>query len=87
MFDGFLFDAVSFLQNRLAPAEVDVCWGQIVQALMEAVVVVVREEAPDLRLEIARQVILLQQYPVLERLMPPLDLALGLGMIGCATGT
>jgi len=27
MFDGFLFDAVSFLQNRLAPAEVDVRWG------------------------------------------------------------
>jgi len=34
-----------------------------------AVVVVVLDEALDLRFEIARQVIVLQQYPVLERLM------------------
>ena len=54
---------------------------------MVAVVVVVLDEAPNLRFEITGQVIVLQQYPVLERLMPPLDLALGLGMIGCATGT
>ena len=27
MLEGFLFDAVSFLQNGLAPAEVDVRWG------------------------------------------------------------
>jgi hypothetical protein len=86
MFDSFLFDAVSFLQNRLAPAEVDVRWGQIFQALMVTLVVVVLDEAPDLRFEIARQVIILQQYSVLERLMPTLDLALGLGMIGRATG-
>ena len=49
---------------------------------MIALVVVVFDEAPDLRFEIARQVIVLQQYPVLERLMPTLDLALGLGVIG-----
>ena len=46
---------------------------------MVAVVVVVLDEAPDLRFEITGQVIVLQQYPVLERLMPTLDLALGLG--------
>ena len=27
MFDSFMFDAVSFLQKGLAPAEVDVRWG------------------------------------------------------------
>ena len=86
MLDCFLFDAMSFLQNRLSPTEVDVRRGQVVQALMVALVVVVLDEAPDLRLEIARQVIVLQQYPVLERLVPPLDLALGLGMIRCTTG-
>ena len=53
---------------------------------MVALVVVVFDEAPDLRFEIARQVIVLQQYPVLERLMPTLDLVLDLGMIGCAAG-
>jgi len=29
MFDGFLFDAVSFLLNQLAPAEVDVRRGPV----------------------------------------------------------
>ncbi len=53
---------------------------------MVALVVVVFDEAPDLRFEIARQVIVLQQYPALERLMPTLDLVLDLGMIGCAEG-
>ena len=53
---------------------------------MVAVVVVVLDEAPNLRFEITGQVIVLQQYPVLERLMPTLDLSLGLGMIECATG-
>ena len=53
---------------------------------MVALVVVVFDEAPDLRFEIARQVIVLQQYPALERLMPTLDLVLDLGMIGCAAG-
>ncbi len=53
---------------------------------MVAVGVVVLVEAPDLRFVITGQVIVLQQYPVLERLMPTLDLALGLGMIGCAKG-
>ena len=47
---------------------------------MVALVVVVLDEAPDLRFEITRQVIVLQKYPVLERLVPPLDLALGLGV-------
>lgn len=48
---------------------------------MVALVIVVFDEAPDLRFEIGRQVIVFQQYPVLERLMPTLDLALGLRMI------
>ena len=84
MLDGFLFDAMSFLQNRLAPAKVDVRRGQIFQALVVALVVVVLDEAPDLCFEIARQVIVLQQYLVLERLMPTLDLALGLWVIPSA---
>jgi hypothetical protein len=48
------FDAVSFLQNRLAPAEVDVRRCQNFPALMVALVVVVLDEARDLRLEITR---------------------------------
>jgi hypothetical protein len=53
---------------------------------MVALVIVVFDEAPDLRLEIARRVIVLQQYSVLARLTPPLNLALGLGMIWACHG-
>ena len=49
---------------------------------MVTVVIVVLDEALDLRFEITRQIIVLQQYPGLERLMPTLDLALGLSRPG-----
>ena len=52
---------------------------------MVSAVVVVLDEAPDLRFEVAWQVIVLQQYLVVERLMPTFDLALCLWMIGRAT--
>ena len=48
---------------------------------MVAPVVVVLDEACDLRFEVARQVIVLEQNAVLERLVPALDLALGLQMV------
>ena len=43
--------------------------------------VVLRHEGRDPAFEIAGQVIVLKQDAVLERLMPPLDLALGLRVI------
>jgi hypothetical protein len=48
-------------------------------------VVVVIDEPADAGFEIARQVIVFQQDAVLQGLMPALDLALGLRMIGRAT--
>ena len=52
---------------------------------MVSAVVVVLDEAPDLRFEVAWQVIVLQQHLVVERLMPTFDLALRLRMIRRAT--
>ena len=46
--------------------------------------IVVLDEGLDLPFEIAGQVVVLEQDAVLERLMPALDLALGLGMVGRA---
>ena len=43
-------------------------------------VIVVIDEARDLGFEIIRQVVVLEQNAVLERLVPALDLALGLRM-------
>ena len=51
---------------------------------MVAVMIVVIDEAIDVRFEVARQVVVLEQDAVLERLMPALDLALGLRVTGCA---
>ena len=48
-------------------------------------VVVVIDEVVDLGLEVAGQIVALQQDAVLQCLVPALDLALGLGMEGSAT--
>ena len=48
---------------------------------MVAPVVVVLNEGRDLRLKVARQEVVFEQDAVLERLVPALDLALGLGMV------
>ena len=49
---------------------------------MIASMVVVRNESGDLAFEIAGQVVVLKQDAVFERLMPALDFALGLRMVG-----
>jgi hypothetical protein len=49
-----------------------------------ALVIVMLDEGPDLGLEVTGQVVILQQHPVLQRLMPALNLALDLGMAGCS---
>ena len=83
--DCLSFDPFPFDQNGLAPSEVDVGWRQIADAFVIAQVIVVNDEGLDLGFEIARQVIVLEQDTVLERLMPALDLALGHRMIRRAT--
>ena len=48
--------------------------------------VVVTDERIDLRFKVSGQEVVFQQDAVLQRLMPALDLALGLRMIGPAQG-
>ena len=76
--DCLLLDALALEQNGLRSTEVDIGGCEIVQALVVAMVVVVLDEEVDLRFELARKVVVLEQDAVLERLMPALDLALGL---------
>ncbi len=80
--DGLSLDALSFFEDGLASAKVDISRGQIVDALVIPLGVVVLDEAVDLSLQSARQIVVLQQDAVLQGLMPPLDLALGLRMVG-----
>ena len=78
--DGQVLDALSFEQDGLCPAEVDIGGCDVVQAFVVATMAVVLDECPDLRFELTGQVVVFEQDAVLERLVPTLDLALGLGM-------
>ena len=79
-FDSASLDPFSLQQDGLASAEVDVGRRQIVDALVIAAMIVALDEGRDLGLEIAREEVVLQQDAVLQRLVPALDLALGLRM-------
>ena len=54
MFDGLSFDLVPFQQNDLAAPEVDVGRCEVVEALVVAPVIVMRDEGLDLGLKITR---------------------------------
>ena len=80
LFDGLAFDPFALEQDGLAAPEVDVSRRQVLQALMVAVMIVVLDEAVDVRFEVTGQIVVLKQDAVLEGLVPALDLALGLPM-------
>src|SRR5215475_415427 len=82
--DGLAFDPFAFDEDGLGPSEVDVSRSEIAEALVIASMVVVLDEGRDLTFEISGQVVVLKQDAVLERLMPALDLTLGLWVIGGA---
>jgi len=78
------FDFLTFEKDGLAAACIDICRGKTIQALVIALMVVVPDKHIDLGFEISRQEVVFQQDAVLECLMPALDLALSLRMIGRA---
>ncbi len=48
LFDGLSFDPFSVQQDGLPPSEVDVSRGQVAQALVIALMIVVGDEGPSL---------------------------------------
>ena len=79
--DGELFDPFPFFKNGLSSSEVDIRRREVVQALMQAFVVISFDEGGDLLLKLSRKIIIVQKDPILQCLMPTLDLPLCLGMI------
>lgn len=67
----------------MASPEVDISRCEVGDALVVAQMIVVTDEVADLLLEIAGQIVVLEQDAVLERLVPAFDLALGLGIERC----
>jgi hypothetical protein len=80
LFDGVAFDPFSFQQNGVAAPEVDVGWCQIADIFVISAMVAMIDDGCDLRLKVLQELVVFQQDAVLERLVPRLDLALGLGM-------
>ena len=81
---GFSFDLLSLFQYPLIAPEVDIGGRQVSEALVVALVVVMVDECGDLPFQVARQEVMFEQDAVLHGLVPALDLALGLGMVGRA---
>ena len=70
--DGLSLDALSFFEDGPASAKVDIGRGQVIDALVIPLGVVVLDEAVDLSLQGSRQILVFQQDTVLQGLMPPL---------------
>ena len=81
---GLSFDPFSFQQDGLTASKVDVGRGQVVQALVEPSMVVVLDKPLDGSFQIARQIIVFQQDPVFQRLVPAFNFSLGLRMMRSA---
>ena len=75
-----LFDASPFGQDGFAPSKVDVSRGQVANALVVAVVVIVIDEGGDGGIKFAFEEVVFQKNAVLECLAPAFNLALCLGV-------
>ena len=51
-FERLSFDPVSLFQDGFVSAKVDICWGDVVQALVVAQVIVMVDEGLDLGYEV-----------------------------------
>jgi len=62
--DGPFLDPFSFRQNRLTASEVNIGWGQVFQALMVSLMIVVIDERLDRFFKITGEKVVLRRYPV-----------------------
>ena len=83
--DSQFLDPFSPFNDGGVTAEVGIGGGDGAEALVVAVVVIVVDESADLAFKVSGQIIVFQKHAVFQRLMPTLDLALGLRMIGGST--
>ena len=83
-FDRGTFDLLALGEDLLSATKIGISGRHVLEALVLAGAVVMGHEGGDLSLQLARQIIVVEQDPVLECLMPALDFALGLRMIGGA---
>lgn len=68
--DGDALDALTFCEDCFSSPEVDIGRSEIVDALVIADMVIVRDEGVDLPFEITGQVIVVEQNAILRGLVP-----------------
>ena len=78
LLDCPFLDFLPSSDDGFVASEVDVGWCEVVQALVVALIVVIVDECADLTLKVAGLIVVFEQNPVLHRLMPALNFALGL---------
>ena len=78
---GF-FDPSSVFEDVLVAPEEHIGRCHIAEALVISGVVVGVHKGLDLGLQITGEIVVFQQHPVLQSLMPPFDLSLGLRVVG-----
>ncbi len=83
--DCLVFDPFSLFQDGLTTSEVDVGRGEIADAFVITLVIVMIDEGFDFCLQVIRKEVVFQQDAVLQGLVPSFDLALCLRMIRCAS--
>ena len=83
--DSQFFDPFSPFNDDSVANELGIGGGDVAEALVVAVVVIMVDESADLAFKVSGQIIVFQKHAVFQRLMPTLDLALGLRMIGGST--
>ncbi len=79
--DGLFLYPPSFFEDGWGAAEVGVGRRNVAEAFMGPAVIVVIDELADGGLECTGQVVVLEEDPVLQGLVPSLDLALCLRMV------
>ena len=79
--ESFLLYFLPVFQHGIAASLPDIFGCQIVQTFMVSPCVVVGDELPDPFDQVFGEVIILKQYGVFHRPVPPFDLALGHRMI------
>ena len=78
--DGLQFDASPFSQDGFATAKIDVGRGEVADALVVAMVVVLVDEGGDGGFQFPFEEVVFEQDAVFQGLVPAFDFALGLGM-------
>ena len=80
VFDSASFGPLSLRQDDPVASNIDAGGSKVIQVFVVAPVIVILDDGLDVGFEHTRQSVVFQPGPILQGLMPALDLAPGLGV-------